>query len=74
MTGVSGLTGAMRMPAMPATTALIIQLASATLSGETPLTKAPVCDSAVARVSRPKRVYRKPAASSIAITTTVSAR
>ena len=56
--GVSGLMGAMSTPAAPATTALIIQFRSATRSGDTPLTNAPVCDSAAARVSRPNRVYR----------------
>ena len=43
---MSGLIGAIRMPAAPATAALIIQFSSATRSGETPLTNAPVCVSA----------------------------
>ena len=59
---------------MPAITALIIQLSSAMRSGETPLTYAPVWVSAVARVSRPKRVKRKAAARTSARPTTVSAR
>ena len=48
----------MRMPAAPATAALIIQLNNAIRSGDTPLTKAPVWDSATARVSNPNRVQR----------------
>ena len=48
----------MRIPAAPATAALIIQLRSATRSGDTPLTNAPVWDSAAALVERPNRVHR----------------
>jgi len=44
------------MPAAPATAALIIQFSNATRVGETPLTNAPVWESALARVSSPKRV------------------
>ena len=62
-TGVSGLIGAMRIPAAPATTALAIQFSSAMRSGETPLTSAPICVSATARVRSPKRVQRYSAVS-----------
>ena len=44
---------------MPHTTKLMIQLISATRSGESPLTSAPTSVSADARVARPKRVKRK---------------
>ena len=42
--------GAMRMPARPATAELIIQFEAAIRSGEIPLTKAPLSDSAAALV------------------------
>ena len=74
MTGVSGLIGAMRIPATPATTALIIQFNSATRSGETPLTYAPTWVSATARVARPNRVYLNAAAKASVRPTIVRAR
>ncbi len=55
-------------------TALSIQLASATRSGDTPLTNAPVWDSAAARVTKPNRVNRNPPANTTANPTTVTAR
>ncbi len=72
--GVSGLMGAIRMPARPATAALIIQFTSATRSGDTPLTNAPVCDSAEARVTRPNRVKRKTRLSTTVTAMMVTAR
>ena len=54
---------------MPATTALAIQLRTATRSGDTPLSTAPVGVSATALVSRPKRVWRY-----TIVSTTVSTR
>ena len=72
--GVSGLIGAMRMPAAPATTALTIQLSSATRSGDTPLTTAPVGVSATALVSSPKRVHRYSTVSTTVSTSTETAR
>jgi hypothetical protein len=55
-------------------TALSIQFASATRSGDTPLTNAPVWDSAAARVTKPNRVNRNPPANTTASPTTVTAR
>ena len=43
------------MPARPATVPLMAQLRSAMFSGESPVTNAPISDSADARVARPKR-------------------
>ena len=62
------------MPARPAMMALSIQFTSATRSGDTPLTNAPVWDSAAARVTSPNRVYRSAAANTTAKPTTVIAR
>ncbi len=56
--GVNGTSGAMRIPARPATIEPIIQLTAAIRSGEIPLTKAPFSVSAEARVCSPKRVNR----------------
>ena len=64
----------MRIPATPATTALIIQFNSATRSGDTPLTYAPTCVSATARVARPNLVYLNAAARARVRPTIVSAR
>ena len=50
---------------MPQTTKLMIQLASAMRSGESPLTSAPTSVSADARVARPKRVKRNRTVSTI---------
>ena len=63
----------MRMPAVPATMALIAQLASAMRSGEMPLTSAPVSVSDAARVAMPKWVKRYTAASASAMATMVIA-
>ena len=56
--GTSGVIGAIRMPARPATTALIIQFTAAMRSGEMWETYAPFSVSAAARVCSPNRVNR----------------
>ena len=65
--------GAMRMPAIAATAALIIQLAAATRSGAMRLTSAPFSVSAAARVCSPKRVKRKASVITIAMPRTAAA-
>ena len=56
--GVSGLIGAMRMPAAAGDDGAQHPVEQRDPSGETPLTSAPVWVSATARVSSPKRVHR----------------
>ena len=72
--GTSGTRGAMRMPAMPHTTKLMIQLTSAMRSGESPLTSAPISVSAEARVANPNRVNRKRTVSTMPMPMIVAAR
>ena len=71
--GTSGTIGAMRMPAMPHTTALSIQLAAAIRSGDSPLIRAARSLSDAARVVRPKRVKRVTAQIATATATTATA-
>jgi hypothetical protein len=72
--GTTGASGAIRMPAAPATAPASIQFNNAMRSGEIPLTYAPVSDSATARVSRPNRVHRYSAVMTNVIASTVTAR
>ena len=63
----------MRIPANPATAALMTQFRAAMRSGEIPLTNAPFSDSAAARVWSPNRVNRNASASVTVAARTVAA-
>ena len=71
--GTNGTIGAIRMPAMPHTTALSIQLAAAIRSGDRPLISAPRSLSDAARVASPNRVKRVSAQTATATATTDAA-